>query len=111
MIGVAAEGPGRLATQFTFSDFENLVGNPFSGVEPLNDGPRHCGQSSARTNWEAKVMSPPSVKSRVQNFLPPFIHCFLDKPSGAVPFGLSIRDTGRASFRRRVNAWVAAELP
>src|SRR5947207_5528782 len=73
MTGVAAEGPGRPATHFTFSVFEKVVGGPFSVVEPLKNGPRHGGQFSARTAGVVTAMRPPSVTSRTNNFFTRFI--------------------------------------
>src|SRR6266516_2616736 len=73
MIGVAAEGPGKSATQFTLSLFENRVGSPCSVVEPLKDGPRHCGHCSARREQVEEAARTPSVKIRADSFLPMFI--------------------------------------
>src|SRR5438093_1399943 len=73
MIGVAAEGPGRSATQFTFSVFEKMLGRPFSVVEPLKNGPRHWDQFSARAEWPGEVIRPPSAQIRTNNFLRGFM--------------------------------------
>src|SRR5207248_3715382 len=71
--GVAAEGPGRSATHFTFSVFEKRGGRPFSVVEPLKKGPRHCGQFSASNDGAEDAARPPSMKSRANIFLLLFI--------------------------------------
>ena len=73
MIGVAAAGPGKSATHFTFSVFEKRVGNPFSVVEPLKNGPRHCDQFSAPREREEPMTRPPSANARKNFFLPMFI--------------------------------------
>src|SRR2546425_3092061 len=73
MIGVAADGPGRSATHFTFSVFEKVAGKPFSVVEPLKNGPRHCDQFSARRKAGANRVPPPRVKLRTHIILPSFI--------------------------------------
>ena len=47
MAGVAALGPDRV-TFHRASALDQWDGRFFSSAEPLKDGPRHCGQSSAR---------------------------------------------------------------
>jgi len=46
-IGVAALGPGSGAAQTTFSVLLHDSGSPLSVLDPLKEGPRHCGQFSA----------------------------------------------------------------
>src|SRR5947208_10554186 len=60
MTGVAAEGPGSAATHFTSLVLENAVGRLASVVDPLKEGPRHCGQFSARAD-DARVIATLSV--------------------------------------------------
>src|SRR5688500_1724239 len=45
--GVAAPGPGGVTTHLTFSVLLNFSGRPFSGLEPLCEGPRQLDQFSA----------------------------------------------------------------
>ena len=52
MTGVAAPGPGKSALQRA-SAFDHEDSKPFSGEEPLNCGPRHCGQSPARAEQQS----------------------------------------------------------
>src|SRR6266487_6603104 len=73
MTAVSAEGPGRFATHFTFSVFEKVAGNPVSAVEPLKDGPRHCGQFSPRADREATAIRLTKVKRRAKRLFPWFI--------------------------------------
>src|SRR5579872_157942 len=47
--GVAWLAPGRATDQSTLSLVVQLSGKPRSVVEPLRNGPRHCGQFSAET--------------------------------------------------------------
>ncbi len=47
MAGVAALGPGKSTLQATFSVLDHSDGSSRSVVEPLKNGPRHCGQFSA----------------------------------------------------------------
>ncbi len=58
--GVAAAGPGSGAHHLMFSVFENVVGRFFSVVEPLKNGPRHCGQFSARRDVVNRSASAPA---------------------------------------------------
>src|SRR5688572_9524551 len=44
--GVEALGPGISSAQSACSGV-HVDGNPISGEEPLNSGPRHCAQSAA----------------------------------------------------------------
>src|SRR5215813_13495255 len=50
MIGVEPLQLGRLTLQVTFSSVPQWVGRFFSLLMPFRNGPRHCGQFSARTN-------------------------------------------------------------
>src|SRR5215469_2846583 len=52
MIGVEPLQLGRAIFQVTFSSVLQRVGRFFSLLMPLRKGPRHCGQLSARTNWQ-----------------------------------------------------------
>ncbi len=47
MIGVAELGPGNGNTHAMFSVWLQTEGRFTSFVEPLKNGPRHCGQSMA----------------------------------------------------------------
>src|SRR5688500_5024813 len=44
--GVEALGPG-ISTAHAADSLLNSVAKPFSSVDPLKFGPRHCGQSAA----------------------------------------------------------------
>ena len=47
MMGVEPAAPGKSALQATFSVGLQSEGRFFSSLEPLKEGPRHCGQSPA----------------------------------------------------------------
>ena len=57
MIGVAALPPFSGTVHLTFSDLLNVAGSPVSVVLPLNSGPRHCGQFSARAMLDVRIES------------------------------------------------------
>jgi hypothetical protein len=55
MMGVEPLKAGSGSFQATFSVALHVVGRPFSGLTPSNDGPRHCGQLPARSDALAMV--------------------------------------------------------
>src|ERR1017187_7340573 len=61
MMGVAVAGPGKSATHAA-EDFDQVAGSPFSGEEPLKEGPRHCGQFSASAGPQSSASM--SAKSK-----------------------------------------------
>lgn len=69
IIGVAELGPGRGMTQETFSVWLQAEGRLTSFVEPLKNGPLHCGQSVAR-HGIVKIMLITIVdKTHLSNFI------------------------------------------
>jgi hypothetical protein len=56
--------PGIGAVQATPSVRVHLVGSFFSELEPLKDGPRHCGQFSARV--AARVRNPAAATMKMR---------------------------------------------
>jgi hypothetical protein len=81
MIGVDPLQLGKASFQVTFSSVLHLSGRFFSALVPFKDGPRHCGQLSARAT---SIESSATIRARkilLRKFFAPYGNVFIVEQS------------------------------